>query len=298
MQRLIIVYNPLSTRARKINEEVLADVRKLRGVMVGKFEVGKTTIVENARRLEGMLSDGDIVVTAGGDGTTEVGVNALCMSNKDVRLGILPYGNFNDVARGFGLKSLGEVLMAKEEEVYPIEVKVNGGHYQYTMGYFTVGMFAMATEVFERKKVRERLKRHDGNLIFSIWMLAGWYFKNRRRAKLPIFRMDGREMKGVTDVLVVNGRTAAKVMRGGEYYYGRKMLVGVGRLSNLVSLGIFMMRSMLGRIPGEEMGGVKLVFEKEAVVTMQAEGEYEKLEGVREMEFLKEGRGIKVLRRG
>lgn len=296
MQRIIIVYNPRSTRAERVTDEVLKRARELNGVMVGRFLVEKAPIVENAKRLARMLTDGDIIVTAGGDGTTEVGVNAICMAGKAVRMGVLPYGNFNDVARMFGLKKLDEVLTARTEKVYPMMMSVNGRIYQYGLGYFTVGMFAQSTEIFERKNVRKKLRTQSGRLVYSIWQLRKWYFQNREKAILPEFVLNGKKMKGVTDYLAVNGQTAARVMKGGEYYLRKnEFLSATGELKSFWKLMNFMVKSMTSGVPGKVAKKDVLKFVEPATIVVQSEGEYEKIVNVKEMEFCKGDKVINML---
>ena len=69
MKRLIIVYSLRSSRYELFEREVLEPARKLKGWMVGKFEVREASVEENVRELVGQIRSGDLVVAAGGDGT-------------------------------------------------------------------------------------------------------------------------------------------------------------------------------------------------------------------------------------
>ena len=99
LKKLIVVYNPRSSHHQAIEREVLAPVRKLQGWLVGKYEVKSESLEENARALAELLHDGDLVITAGGDGTATMATNGIMLSKKDVTLGVLGYGNFDDMAR-------------------------------------------------------------------------------------------------------------------------------------------------------------------------------------------------------
>ena len=99
MQRLIVVYNPNSSQYIHVRDEFLVPVTKLKGFMVGKFAIKKVSFEENLKELKKVLKNGDIVIAAGGDATAAVAANAIIESGKDITLGVLPYGNFNDLAR-------------------------------------------------------------------------------------------------------------------------------------------------------------------------------------------------------
>ncbi len=295
MQRLVIVYNSRSTRVKEIKKDVLDPARKLAGYMVGRFEVYGRSVDENARKLARILKDGDIVVTAGGDGTTEVGVNSIILSGKDVRLGVLGYGNFNDVARMLGTKSLEKTLKAKTAETYSLECLVDGNHFRYALGYFSAGMFAESTAVFDEHAVREKLIKYKKRLVFSVWTLAKWYFKNRKQEFLPTVMINGRKFEG-SDYLAVNGGTLARVMKGGDYYLRKKVFWrATGKNKNFLKLATFMLKS-LRKVPGRETKGDVLKFSEPARVVLQSEGEYKLFDKVSQLEFRKVETPIKVFK--
>ena len=58
----------------------------------------------------------------------------------------------------------------------------------------------------------------------------------------------------------------------------------------------FMLRSMVWRVPGKKTHGDLLKFAEPSEVMIQAEGEYQKLLGVKEIEVRKSVKGLKVVR--
>lgn len=200
LKKLVIVYNPQASHHGAIEREVLAPARKLGGWLVGKYEVRKADFETNARGLARMLRDGDLVIAAGGDGTAAVAANGIMQSGKDVTLGVLGYGDFNDMARMLGAKraveyggeyigGVSEIVAkfeaGKTKEMYPLKVKVNGKHWRFVPCYFGMGMFAESTGVFDEEKVRKKLQTGKKGLGFSILQLAKWYFRHRREEFLP-----------------------------------------------------------------------------------------------------------------
>ena len=110
MKRLLIVYNPNSSQYIHVEKEILSKITKLGGRMVGKFTIEKAPFEHNVKRLTRVLRNGDFVLSAGGDATAAVCANAILDSDKDVTLAVLPYGNFNDLARTLGTKTMEDVL--------------------------------------------------------------------------------------------------------------------------------------------------------------------------------------------
>lgn len=213
LKKLIVVYNPRSSKHAAVEREVLAPARKLSGWLVGKYEVKGVGLSDNAAELAKLLNDGDLVIAAGGDGTAAMAANGVMQSGKDVTLGVLGYGNFNDLARMLGVKraveygdeyvgGVTEIIeryeAGKVKEIYPLEAIVDGKHWRYAPCYLSLGLFAESTAVFDEPKVREKLKTGKKHMFFSIWTLAKWYFQNRKREFLPEGSLS--EMEGVVEV--------------------------------------------------------------------------------------------------
>ena len=74
MKRLLIIYNPRSSRFKDVEKEVLAKIRDLRGYMVGKYEILPTDVDDNAAKLAKFIRDDDLIIAAGGDATAVVAV--------------------------------------------------------------------------------------------------------------------------------------------------------------------------------------------------------------------------------
>ena len=306
MQRILVVYNPRSSRASVVRTEVLdvlnnpVQMQKmdLSGKMVGKYEVEKTNVDDNAAKLAKLIRDDDLVLAVGGDATAVIAANGVLLSKKDATLAALPYGNFNDLSKMLKVKTLADVFKAKSTKLWPLEVSVDGKHLRYSTCYTTIGMMAEATELFDNKKVRKSLRKGYKSSWRSYPKLAKWYFKNRsKRVFLPEFKLNGLlQKKNTTDYLAVNGKKLARVMRGGAWYKNEKTFWHTtGRLKSFFRLSLFMAKSMLKGVPGAETKGDKLEFLNPATIEFQSEGEYKILENVEKIEIKKAEQFLKVL---
>lgn len=297
MKRLLIVYNPRSSRYAEVEAGVLVPARELKGYVVGKYEVEKTSLEENVAKLAKILRDDDMVLAAGGDATGVIAANGILQSGCDATLAVLPYGNFNDLARTLGAKGFDDIFGEGNRKFYPLEVLIDGKHWRYAMCYVTVGMMAEATKLYNSAKMRKILRKGFGRYIRSYTNLAKWYFKNRKKGFLPEFKVNGElQKKRTSDYLAVNGRSMARVMKGGEdYLKSRTFKSKTGRLANFWRLCWLMGKSILWRVPGDETKGDVLEFVQPGKVEMQAEGESATLEGVQKIEIRKAEKYLRVV---
>ncbi|MCQ2570914.1 MAG: hypothetical protein MJ154_01555 [Candidatus Saccharibacteria bacterium] len=295
MKRLFIVYNPRSSHYEKVKSDIIDRLKSLKGVMIGKFEVAATNVDDNAKRLSKILSDGDLVIAAGGDGTANIAMNGIMLSGaENVKFGVIGYGNFNDVARTFGNLKLEDILKGSVKKVYPLECKINRKHWRYGMCYFTLGMFAEACAVFDAPKTRKTLRKGGRKTIYSLMTLIKWWLKNRHRQFLPeSFQLgdstqEFMECKKISDYMAINGRTVAKIMKGSDWFTKKDNFLSMtGKMTKFGKLASMMTKSVFKRIPGVESDYDCLVFSKETEIMIQAEGEYKKISGVRTVEISK-----------
>lgn len=305
MKRLVLVYNPRSSKQAAIETEVLDQVRGLAGWMVGKYAVAEESLEHNAAKLAKIINDDDLVIVAGGDGTAAMAANGVILSGKKATLGVLGFGNFNDMARmlgtprEFGVAGIIEAFEAGQTKmIYPLEVLVNGKHWRYAPCYMTMGLFAESTRVFDEPKVRGELKTGKKSVIFSLWTLAKWYLKNRKKEFLPVeITVNGKKFDGrATDYMAINGPTVAKMMKGGQWYEEKDKfgsgVFGLGKFFRMVKFGL---KSVGGGVPVTETKADEIRFGQPSSVEIHAEGEYQRLEEVSWVE-VKKGAGLRVVR--
>lgn len=304
MKRLIIAYSPRSTRFSEVEKKVIAPARKLPGWMVCKFEVEEAPVAENAAKLAKILRRGDLVLSAGGDGTATMCLNAIMKSGVLATLSVMPFGNFNDYVESLGRMSLVKLVRKFEEgrwsEFYPMEVKVNGRLYGYVGMYWTVGLMAEAERVFKRPKVRAKLAKVRNRMGFSGRKLFGWYVKNKRRKDfLPAdMKINGQGVvKTTTDYVAMNGRSMAGLVPG-EGWFERSDVFWSGTMRNrsLVRMFVKFVKALEGELPGGETARDVLEFAKPCEVWVHAEGEGEELKNVSRIEVAKSGKSLRVIK--
>ena len=324
MQRLIVVYNPNSSQYIHVRDEFLVPVTKLKGFMVGKFAIKKAPFEENLKELEKILKNGDIVIAAGGDATAAVAANAIIESGKDITLGVLPYGNFNDLARTLGTMDVNEMLdffstggaiaggsprepsggkqwrqdPYRIKKLYPLNIVVDDCHWRYATCYITMGMTAEAVELFDNPKIRKKMQEGHRSSWRSYVQLATWYFKNRKKKIfIPRFKLNGvLKHKKTSDYAAVNGRSMSRVMKGGDDYLKPKVFRSeTEQTIKFRKLFVLMAKSILCRVPGTKTSGDLIEFLEPATIELQAEGEYKIFENVRTIKIKKSDQYIKII---
>lgn len=323
MKRIFIVYNPRSSRFFDVKKGVLSRQKEFKGFCLGKYEVEPTDVDRNADKFAKVLKDGDFVIAAGGDATGVIASNAILKSGKDVSLAVLPYGNFNDLSRTLGTKTLEDILTwtgdaaggtpaARRREpstvgetvvagpvqrLYPLEIYVDGKFFRYATCYVTIGMMAEAVGLYNEPKMRKILKTKCGRDIGSYTNLAGWYFKNRRKKVfLPDFKLNGNlQPKKTSDYAAINGKYVARVMRGREDYKSPTIFHSkTDRLTSFWRLFNLMAKSILFHVPSSETKGDILEFIEPATIELQAEGESKTFRNVKTIEIRKSKKYLKV----
>lgn len=306
MRRLLVIFNPRSSRFVDVKKEVIDKTKSLKGYMVGKYEIEPTSIEENVKKLSKILKDDDIVLAAGGDATGVIASNAILESKKDVALTVLPYGNFNDLARTLGVMKyenlkLEEYTSLKTIPVnsfYPLEIFIDGKFWRYATCYVTMGMTAEAVPLFDEPKTRKKLQKGHKSSWRSYLYLMKWYFLNRhKKVFIPEFTLNGElKHQKTSDYAAVNGRSMCRVMKGGDDYHVPKTFRSMtGRLTSFPRLFVLMAKSILVRTPGDETNGDTIEFKKPATVSLQAEGEYQTFENVKKIEIRKSEKCLKVI---
>ncbi len=318
MQRLLLIYNPHSSNYVHVKDEVLLRASRIKGFMIGKFAIKKAPFEENVAALKEILQDGDIALAAGGDATAAVTMNAVIESGKNVTIGVLPYGNFNDLARTLGVMKYEDMekylLSAAEGSVahgpanaksniritnlYPLDMSIDSLHWRYAACYVTIGMTAESVEIFDKPNIRKALRKGHRSSWRSYVHLAVWYFKHRhKKVFMPEFTVNGKPtIKKASDYAAVNGRSMCRVMKGGkDFLKPRTFRSKTAKLTSFPRLFKLMATSILKRVPGTDTTGDMLEFKDKATVELQAEGEYKTFENIKTIHIEKLETPVKVI---
>ena len=330
MSRLILVYNPNSSNFRRVKKDILDTKENIfEDYELAEYTIKKIGFENNVKNLKEIIKDGDLLLAAGGDATAAITANAIMESEKDATLAVLPYGNFNDLARTLGTMKLSDLVgkngllrgfrsaaarglapVARGDgptgrgprkailPLYPLSIYVNDKFWRFATCYVTIGMTAEAVELFDEPKFRKYMKKGHKSSWRSYLELAKWYFKNRRKKVfLPEFTINGKKtVRKASDYAALSGKSMCRVMKGGEDF--KKPEVFRSKALKTISfprLFILMARSILHRTPGDETKGDVLEFKEPATVELQAEGEYKMFENVKRIEIRKGNRCLKVI---
>ena len=315
MPRLVLVYNPNSSNYRRVKKDILDDREKIfEGYELAEYTIKKIGFENNVKNLKAIVKDGDLLLATGGDATAAITANAIMESEKDATLAVLPYGNFNDLARTLGTMKLEDLGLhrrvtrmegednARQDpssvKLYPLSIFIDGKFWRYATCYVTIGMTAEAVELFDEPKFRKYMQKGHKSSWRSYIALAKWYFKNRRKKVfLPEFTVNGQPtVRKASDYAALSGRSMCRVMKGGRDYKLPKLFRSKAlKTISFPRLFILMARSILFRTPGKDTKGDKLEFKEPATVELQAEGEYQTFENIQTIEVRKGERCLKVI---
>jgi hypothetical protein len=282
-KRIIVIHNPHSTRASKVQAGVFERLDDA-GVTYACHQTHAADTETNIADMRAVLRDGDIVMSAGGDGTAMQVANAVLREgHTDTLLAPMGYGNFRDLGRERDpLALLGP--NAHTEESHPMTIEVNGRYLRDAPGYMTLGFTALAASRFGSPESRARMRNMPefAKLAASIGQLGLDYFRMRDR-KLPVFRtsLSPIVQQAVTDVLAINSRQVGRVIRSStDYAAGETFGVHSANVSSILSNVPFGLRALAGHAPAQVVSGLSLRFEQPSTIPFQTEGEYAELQNV------------------
>lgn len=284
--RILVVYNDHSTRAEVARQEVerqLATLELLKG-HVTSHTLQSPRVEDNITDVAALIHAGDTVLSVGGDGTYHtVGNAVLTAAAKNVRVGLIPGGNFNDGPHTFNnLKDLRNPLPLLNQDartvgVHPVEIMINNEFWRHALLYASAGRTAEFAAIFNHPAVRKSLLSGKSSMFRNLARLGCKYLETRDDGYLPPFCRQGDDTvySHMTDIVNVNGPIMARFMRSGTDLYKtgtfRQSVLDISRLGpNLPFLLNSVIRS---RMPGREIGSDIITFTNSSVVSFQVDGE-------------------------
>lgn len=299
-RRLVIAHNPHSSRASEVQALVFDRLDKA-GQAYDVIEVRQASLQDNVARLAPLVKEGDIILSAAGDGSAHAVFHSVLAANQSgVELGFLAFGNFNDVPHVFNSKvSLRDPIAflekAKPETVWPLRVSANGGAVRNALLYASVGWTARAANQFDRPSIRHKVTHGGAGLARSFWRLGWYYFRSRRDSLLPLFSVGGKQYEK-TDIICANGPGVARLFRSRRRYYrGNTFLFFMIDVRYVLANIPFLASSLLGRMKGSEETAVAIEFATPSRLPLQCDGEVVELEDVRRLEISKLDEPLTVL---
>lgn len=299
--RLFVAYNPNSTRASLADQGVrqALDGLNLPKGQIAEYAFKFANTDDNIADIAEQIQDGDVVFGIGGDGSYHTAGNAVRLSEKkDVRLGVLGYGNFNDGANTFNhevdVRNPLPLLSrnAATTVVYPLEVLVNDEKWREGMLYVSLGGAAVLASLFDDPRVRESLHAGKTSAAQNYARIAKKYFelsKDKDRFLDPFRHAhDDTLQTTVTDVMNVNGPRAARFIRSHNHHYQTDSFTQNDLdISHIAPNLPFIMSSLMHHMPGRLMTEDTIRFEQPATVPIQADGEYTLLTDVNTIQIRK-----------
>lgn len=210
----------------------------------------------------------------------QAGNSILRNEHTNSRLGMLPYGNFNDLARTYGL--VPEMLIHPDSlssvNLYPLTVTADESYCRDALAYATVGWTARAAQGFSEQASRESITNTPDTikLTRSLWQLAIHYFAHRDEY-LPAFHTSKSEIiqRAVTDVLAVNNPVMGRIIRSDMPYGSIANIFGYTELdvSSLTKNIPFGLKAISGYTPLDPIEKIALEFTEPLTLHVQSEGE-------------------------
>lgn len=311
--RLVLVINPRSSGFAKIHEKIIRHINDL-NIPESKqltFEIQPTNPLDNAEKLATQLMSNDIVLVAGGDGTSHIATNAIIFSNKkNIKIKYAGFGNFNDYAHSFSGNNHRSCIKAIKNEkcvaqLKPLKIYINDEFYRLAPLYATIGLTAQIAEVFEHPRVRGALKKSPGRnsrLFFSLLAAARFYFKNCKQCPMKIsdIVLDSQEVEDkpekITDLVFMNGPRMARIMRS---RFNKKHPENFGftalNSGKLIRNIPFLIKGVFGFIPLKRTTDVKIFLKTPQKIDIQIEGETATLKNIHSIHIVQSNQTIDIL---
>ena len=300
-ERIVLVHNPNSTRDKRVQAGVIDPLHSA-DIDYTSFVTQHPGTEDNISDMREFFNDGDIILSAAGDGTGMQVANAVLREgHKDTYIGYLGYGNFNDLANRQRDPLALLSPTAQTVDSHPLTIDVNGEYWRDAPAYMTLGFTALAASQFGETTSREHMRNMPewAKLAASIGQLGATYFRERNNF-LPPFSVSTSPMvqRAVTDYLAINSQHVGRIIRSRtDYAADNTFGVRTNDVSTIAKNIPFGIMSLAGQAPAEHVSQTSLDFEIPSVVPAQTEGEFEMLHDVSSIFVYKDpARVLRLLR--
>lgn len=281
-RRLVVVCNPNSTDARHVKRQVL-DLLLEAGAHHEVFTTQHASTADNIDNLATVIEDGDCVISAAGDSTAMQLTNAALISQRDVIVGFLPYGNFNDAAAAHTRPqdSVLDLIKAPTVAVQALSVNLDNAYWRDALSHVTIGWTAIAASEFSERPSRNQLKKtlQPLKLSHSLLQVAGNYIRHGNEY-LPSFSTSEKSTirQKTTDIIAINSPRIAGIVRSPRPYYD-SLEFGYTEVNvaNIFYDMFFAVRAIAGSAPLNPRSSVDVEFTSTSLVPIQLDGEAEQV---------------------
>lgn len=240
-QRLFVVTNPVSARAKDIHDTLVAPLKRItleRGLAFTALSTPSAdrdesiACIHDSVRTAVQSGDRVRVVMAGGDGMGHLGANAILGVPDDedelvdnVSIAFAGCGGYNDNATVFmrphGLLDSLTNRAIPITEAIPMEIGVDGQHLWYSPLYTTIGWTALAADRFNDPAVRGRMRRVPAPLkrSYGNTELVAHFMRTGVDYALPTFECGGRTHEDIGEIMALNSPVAGSVVRTNEAWH-------------------------------------------------------------------------------
>ncbi len=292
-RRLVIVHNPHSSRADEVNKNVFTRLDTA-GYQYTTLEVRQASLADNIAALSPRIQDGDVIISAAGDGSAHaVSQAVMAADKKNVTVGFLAYGNFNDVSHTFNSRNclkdpVALLKNAHQEVVYPLIINADDQYVRQALLYVTIGWTAQAAAQFDKPDIRRLYEKQSVSLVRTLLKLGSYYFRSRRKSYLPPFTVGRKSFTHRTDIIFANGPSVARLFHTGtDYYKTSEFLLRILNVSSLLSNSAFLVSGLFGYMSGKKSHDTLITFKQPESIPAQCDGEVIRIEGVTHLRIKK-----------
>lgn len=301
-QRVVVVYSPNSTSAGRYQKSVRP---KLFGILgeLHEIELDNVPYFEAREKIAAKLRDDDLLIAAGGDGVTNVALDAALESGREVIFASIPLGNFNDFSHAINgrMKDPLKILRGPIVNFKPLDISVNGRHRLFVAQYITFGVSAKLTEFLNSPRARNLRQKVRGNGALFGTLCVLNYRKifgdlGDMSKILPQFTRDG-ELYRDNNIGFMLGAIGTYFhpkngdfhLRDNEFWFHRANLTGSAVRD------VPYLTSWFGHgVPGEISGREELIFERPTDLITQVGGDKIDLKSVKSLSCSRSVRSLKI----
>ncbi len=250
-RRIALVVNRLASRCPADLEHAVRNLRD-----GSELELISVDTPENfSDHIEAAAARCDWLIIGSGDGTIARSAGALVAADRPV--GLLPFGNSNDLARGLGMPLQVEDACSalRNAKTARIDVSRVNGHYFFNAA--TVGIGAAVSAQME-PEAKRRWRRFSQVTRFITAL------RQRRRFRVELELDGSREILASVHLVVANGRThGGGIVISNDAYLDDGVLhvssIRPQRLLRLLALGPRLARGDRDRQPGVDQRSARRV---------------------------------------